>query len=146
MSDEEEEEDPDANLIPNVKPGAFLGAYEVNDLAEVGISIVKDKSIDLLKEFIVTVNRADKSTGPPLANLCDFELQTPLHYACGKTGSVIKTKMLLDGYSDWRFENEFGLNAVHNTSMHVYILYEYELRIILNNITPYIFNFYSYYF
>ncbi len=113
MSDEEEEEDPDANLIPNVKPGAFLGAYEVNDLAEVGISIVKDKSIDLLKEFIVTVNRADKSTGPPLANLCDFELQTPLHYACGKTGSVIKTKMLLDGYSDWRFENEFGLNAVH---------------------------------
>ena len=91
MSDEEEEEDPDANLIPNVKPGAFLGAYEVNDLAEVGISIVKDKSIDLLKEFIVTVNRADKSTGPPLANLCDFELQTPLHYACGKTGSVVES-------------------------------------------------------
>ena len=91
----------------------IVGAYEINDLAEIGINIVKDKSIDLLKQWIVTVNRADKSNGPPVAIICDFELQTPLHFACGITGSVTKTKMLLDGDSDWRFENEFGLNPVH---------------------------------
>ena len=109
MSDvDAEEEDPDADLIPRVKPGAYLGAYEANDLAEIGIEIVKNKTIDLLKQWIVTVNRADKSNGPPVAIVCDFELQTPLHFACGITGSVTKTKMLLDGYSDWRNENEHG--------------------------------------
>ena len=114
MSDvDAEEEDPDADLIPRVKPGAYLGAYEANDLAEIGIEIVKNKTIDLLKQWIVTVNRADKSNGPPVASVCTFELQTPLHLACGETGSVVKTKMLLDGYADWRNENEYGLNPVH---------------------------------
>ena len=80
MSDVDvEEEDPDADLIPRVKPGAYLGAYEANDLAEVVIEIVKNKTIDLLKQWIVTVNRADKSKGPPVASVCTFELQTPLH-------------------------------------------------------------------
>ena len=109
MSDvDAEEEDPDADLIPRVKPGAYLGAYEANDLAEIGIEIVKNKTIDLLKQWIVTVNRADKSNGPPVASVCTFELQTPLHLACGETGSVVKTKMLLDGYNDWRNENDMG--------------------------------------
>jgi hypothetical protein len=99
--------------IPSVRSGAYLGPYEKSDLAEVGIKIVRSGDNERLKEWVRRVNSADKSEGPPIAKVADFEWNTPLHVACAETSNVRSIQILLDGHADWSLENEFGLNCVH---------------------------------